>query len=189
MRRKWCGWCGTEHPADAFYSYNGQLSAYCKEGQKAYQKLRYQADPEHTKTRNKLVREADPASYKLYMHQYYQDNKTVRQAYNRQYFLDNRELYYEAKARRRALLVDQVCDHEWCGIIDRRVVWGRDQGYCRIKLVCDGDFVPFEEMHLDHVVPLARGGLHCYGNVQTGCAPCNLSKKDKLLDELGLVRR
>jgi len=60
--------------------------------------------------------------------------------------------------------------------VDRRAVWGRDEGHCRIKLVCDGAFVPFEEMHLDHVIPISKGGTHTWNNVQTGCAPCNLTK-------------
>jgi len=64
--------------------------------------------------------------------------------------------------------------------IDRRAVWGRDEGHCRIGLVCDCDFVPFEEMHLDHVIPLSKGGTHTWNNVQTGCKPCNLSKAAKI---------
>jgi 5-methylcytosine-specific restriction endonuclease McrA len=33
--------------------------------------------------------------------------------------------------------------------------------------------------HLDHVVPLAKGGKHLPGNLQFLCAPCNLHKSDK----------
>lgn len=36
-------------------------------------------------------------------------------------------------------------------------------------------------LHMDHVVPLARGGLHQIGNVLPACAPCNLSKNARLL--------
>jgi 5-methylcytosine-specific restriction endonuclease McrA len=67
-------------------------------------------------------------------------------------------------------------------LIDRRVVWGRDEGHCRIRLPGCWGFVPFEEMHLDHIVPLARGGSHSWNNVQTGCPPCNCAKQDRLLE-------
>ena len=38
---------------------------------------------------------------------------------------------------------------------------------------------------MDHVVALARGGLHCASNLRPACEPCNLSKYTKLLSELG----
>ena len=93
----------------------------------------------------------------------YVRTKTVRvEVYNPSY-----------QARRRGAFEEHV---------NRRSVWERDEGHCRIKLVCDGVFVPFEEMHLDHVVPISKGGKHCYANVQTSCGPCNLTKSDKLTE-------
>ena len=37
--------------------------------------------------------------------------------------------------------------------------------------------------HLDHIHPISRGGLHTASNVVPACAPCNLSKGSKTLDE------
>jgi 5-methylcytosine-specific restriction endonuclease McrA len=37
--------------------------------------------------------------------------------------------------------------------------------------------------HMDHVVPLSRGGLHCAENLRPACAPCNRRKGARLLDE------
>lgn len=34
--------------------------------------------------------------------------------------------------------------------------------------------------HRDHIIPLARGGLHCDANMQMLCQPCNLSKGAKM---------
>jgi 5-methylcytosine-specific restriction endonuclease McrA len=54
----------------------------------------------------------------------------------------------------------------------RRVVFARDGGICQIcKLP-----VAREAMHVDHIVPLARGGKHEYANVQLAHARCNISK-------------
>lgn len=39
-------------------------------------------------------------------------------------------------------------------------------------------------LHLDHIVPLARGGAHCMANLLPTHEPCNLRKSDKLLAEL-----
>lgn len=46
-----------------------------------------------------------------------------------------------------------------------------------------------DTLQIEHVVPLARGGRHSVGNVVPACAPCNLSKNDKLLVEWRHDRR
>lgn len=38
-------------------------------------------------------------------------------------------------------------------------------------------------IHMEHVVPVSRGGAHSIGNVLPACRPCNLSKGAKLLVE------
>lgn len=37
--------------------------------------------------------------------------------------------------------------------------------------------------HIDHVIPLSRGGRHSIGNLAPSCANCNLSKQDKFITE------
>jgi 5-methylcytosine-specific restriction endonuclease McrA len=37
--------------------------------------------------------------------------------------------------------------------------------------------------HIDHIVPLSRGGRHSIGNLTGSCAPCNLSKGAKFITE------
>lgn len=39
------------------------------------------------------------------------------------------------------------------------------------------------EFHLDHIIPLAKGGKHSDENMQLLCKPCNLSKSDRLPHE------
>lgn len=43
---------------------------------------------------------------------------------------------------------------------------------------------PGEELHLDHIVPLSKGGGTTYANVHAIPASINLSKSDKLPDEI-----
>lgn len=38
----------------------------------------------------------------------------------------------------------------------------------------------YDKIHLDHVIPVSRGGRHSIGNLQPLCQRCNLSKNDKL---------
>jgi 5-methylcytosine-specific restriction endonuclease McrA len=37
--------------------------------------------------------------------------------------------------------------------------------------------------HLDHIIPISRGGLHKVGNLAPSCAKCNLSKSAKFVTE------
>lgn len=37
--------------------------------------------------------------------------------------------------------------------------------------------------HIDHVIPISRGGRHSIGNLAPACAPCNMSKGAKLVSE------
>lgn len=46
---------------------------------------------------------------------------------------------------------------------------------------CACDLVP--GFHLDHIVPLVRGGLNVNSNVQLLCPTCNLSKGSKTMQE------
>ena len=38
-------------------------------------------------------------------------------------------------------------------------------------------------LHVDHIVPLSRGGRHAIGNLQMLCQSCNLSKNNRLTVE------
>ena len=56
------------------------------------------------------------------------------------------------------------------------VVLERDDGICGI---CGEDVDPFD-FHVDHIIPLSRGGEHSYANTQPAHPFCNLSKNDRL---------
>jgi 5-methylcytosine-specific restriction endonuclease McrA len=45
------------------------------------------------------------------------------------------------------------------------------------------DFFSPNKCHVDHIVPLSRGGAHCLANLAIACAKCNMSKGGKLPSE------
>ena len=67
------------------------------------------------------------------------------------------------RARKRAAFVTPVSVAE---------IYERDKGRCGI---C-GDFVGLDNISLDHVIPLARGGTHEPCNIQLSHLRCNLKK-------------
>lgn len=81
-----------------------------------------------------------------------------------------------AEARRGARRARKAADPEYARkhreYVDPAVVWARDCGVCHI---CDRPADP-EDWHLEHVVPLARGGNHSYANTRVSHPVCNLRK-------------
>jgi 5-methylcytosine-specific restriction endonuclease McrA len=65
--------------------------------------------------------------------------------------------------------------------ISRRALFARDGWRC---VYCGSSST---RLTLDHVVPRSRGGESSWENVVTACAPCNLRKGDRSLEESGLV--
>ena len=47
--------------------------------------------------------------------------------------------------------------------------------------------VPHGKRHVDHVIPLAKGGPHASSNLAIACAACNMSKHDKPPQAIGLL--
>ncbi len=67
--------------------------------------------------------------------------------------------------------------------ISRRALFARDEWRC---VYCGTSGV---RLTLDHVVPRSRGGDSVWENVVTSCAPCNLRKGNRLLEEAAMVLR
>jgi len=70
----------------------------------------------------------------------------------------------------------------------RQTDWWRHQVQRGICHYC-GKQVPSEQITMDHVVPVARGGRSTRGNIVPACTACNKTKKaltpaEQILDEL-----
>ncbi len=64
----------------------------------------------------------------------------------------------------------------------RRNVYRRDGNRCQY---CGNKFKS-EDLNLDHVIPVSRGGKDSWYNVVCSCVPCNLRKGDKSLTKVGM---
>lgn len=53
------------------------------------------------------------------------------------------------------------------------IVWARDGGAC---VRCGSK----QDLHFDHIIPVAKGGDNTAANIQILCEPCNLKKSDRV---------
>ncbi len=79
------------------------------------------------------------------------------------------------KAKRRAATANTIGESYKAADIPELLIVQRGLcAYCRGKL---------ESYHVEHVIPLSRGGDNSLANIVLACPPCNLSKSNKLLQE------
>jgi 5-methylcytosine-specific restriction endonuclease McrA len=87
---------------------------------------------------------------------------------------ENPERVKHQNAKRRAALWSR--DSRTVTVSDIRNLIARHDGMCAYCQDSSYD-------HIDHVVPLSRGGRHAIGNLMPACAFCNLSKNASTLSE------
>ena len=122
-------------------------------------------------------------------HKRYNDkNKETRNADCREYYAINREseikrtaVYSKSKKGR---LIKKVCDNKRRGaegsftVTDIKDLYATQGGRC---YYCSVDIET--GYHIDHMLPISRGGTNGPENLALACAPCNLSKHTKTAEE------
>ena len=99
----------------------------------------------------------------------------ARETYEKDYERHRDRYYVHNRARRARLKEAQVFEISEKDL--RRIM-------SQVCAHCGG-----ESEHLDHIIPLVRGGSHSVGNLQGLCAACNGKKKDRLEVEVRHGRR
>ena len=86
-------------------------------------------------------------------------------------------------SRKRNVDIEDYIDRFLCSSANRKALRmhkERDNYTCQI---C-GKYMPDEVgLHIDHIVPVAKGGKTVPSNLQVLCSKCNSSKGAKLVDE------
>lgn len=132
-----------------------------------YKRRLYRADPDKFKSRSRNWRSSNPE----YINKWYENRGRL---VVRKWAQDNPHKRRESCQRRRALL--KGCD---VSLADIAAVVERSGGLC---CLCNS-LVPEGMRHIDHIVPLSKGGPHAQENLQMLCYRCNLSKGSKLPGE------
>ncbi len=180
---KTCTICKIEKPVTAFMKRKDNYRNQCKECHNL-RSIKYVRDnPEKRKESKRLSYIKNKDKIVIYSKQYYLDNKDmliargmdwekrnpdkVAAKYNR-WRVSHPERVREIKNRRRVRLQDNGSYFITDSFLQRL--------YSSPCVACGST----KKVTQDHVVPIARGGVHSEGNLQPLCLSCNSSKKDKL---------
>lgn len=176
--------CANGHTAQRFVK-----SGICVVCDKVNQAAWRERNRERERLRSVARREANPE----YRKQYYYQNRERALALDKEYreanaeqtrariaawAKDNPEKRAAGWRRRRAKVAGAPGDHTAKQARFLRVMQGNMCAYCEHPL-------ELTKPHLDHVVPISRGGSNAIENLLWACAPCNLSKGAKTLEEWG----
>jgi len=72
------------------------------------------------------------------------------------------------------------CEHADCLTLGAtQLAWQTNEHVCYL---CGVPVQRGVNLHMDHVVPLARGGAHCAENLRPACAHCNQSKGSRVFE-------
>ncbi|MEB3277217.1 MAG: HNH endonuclease [Cyanobacteriota bacterium] len=106
----------------------------------------------------------DPEAYRAYSNQRRKDYHRWRMMTDPEYVL-----YHRQKSKRRKALLKSSVGIQLTG----RQVRQRFGEFGNVCAYCGAGGV---DLHIEHVVPISRGGTHTLGNIVPACQSCNFNK-------------
>lgn len=135
-----------------------------------YSKEYLERNRERKRAYHKAWLKKNPSKTSEYQKTYRHKNPEAVAAATAKYLAKNPELIRNKSAKRRALKKQNGCYLVTAKELKR--LYAMPCFYCGATA-----------KHLDHVVPISRGGSHSIGNLVPACASCNLLKSDKTITE------
>lgn len=172
-------------------TYNREYRAANRERLREKDREYRAANREKRRAKDRAWRERNRERKRATDRAYRKRNRERLQAYARAYFRCNRRKFAETERAYHRAHPEKMRER-----VRRRRA--RLRGARRVAVVTEAQVIaaygercylcdaPLEAvpMHLDHVVPLARGGAHTLENLRPSCARCNLRKGAKTPEEL-----
>lgn len=134
-------------------------------------------NPVVIRERNRRYVLANPEKQREWMHKWYVKNRARVREWGREYDKSHPWVAVIKYNRRRARKLSALTDGTAEAFIKQiRKTDSIQCTYC-------GNIITGKAIHIDHIVPLSRGGSHTKDNLCPACYSCNCSKSNKLLSE------
>jgi 5-methylcytosine-specific restriction endonuclease McrA len=183
---KWSKNQRVEHPERTRAATKRYADEHKKEAS-ARARAHYERNREALLARSQERRAADPEGWRAYQEQYRRENPDKVRAAIRRWNNAHPESGRAHVAKRRAQKAEALSamtDKEREAIMR---VYAAAANVRRVRCYLCGEWIPMGGRHVDHIVPLSKGGKHMAANLAVACAYCNLSKGAKMPDEVGVL--
>jgi len=87
------------------------------------------------------------------------------------------------QAIRRALVVGVTVGNQ----AEVKEIYRYAKEEARVRCYLCGRLIPKGHRHVDHIIPLSKGGAHRPSNLAVACDRCNQVKSDKMPEKIGLL--
>lgn len=172
---KTCTRCGQTKPLSEFNSDKRHKDDHTSECRACHREIVREVDHKRREAEPEKIRESTRRSVRKW--------RAANPEYSREYWQAHPEKNRANSAKRRALKRKATIGDLTAIARIYDVAANSDHVRCYL---C-GELIPNGERHVDHIVPLSKGGLHTASNLAIACAACNLSKYAKLPEEVGLL--
>lgn len=134
----------------------------------AYAHRYYSDNKDALREKSKKWRNENPEKARLSRANSWKKHRNKRLVVNKKWRMENQDRVRAIKSNRRARKNGNGGEYTGADVA-AIIKYQRNRcAYCRVKLG--------KKYHIDHIIPLARGGSNDRRNLQVLCAPCNLSK-------------
>jgi hypothetical protein len=183
MKSKVCAKCKKRKRASSFNkSRRGKfgLNSYCRVCDAANKREWYTRNKKHVLQKVRDWQKQNPERFAENQRRHKERYKGRYSEYHKGWRAENRDKCRLKKHRYYSRLKRQLGDVS-PDIVERLFV--EQEGSC---FYCNREL---QDYHLEHKVPISRGGLHDDDNLCLSCPTCNLRKKDKTAEEFSRSRR
>lgn len=151
----------------------------------------YKANLEKAKAAQAKYRKANPDKLRASAAKWHKANSNKVKAKNAKYYKDNPEKVKAAVAKWHKANPEKLSDKRArrrtrieTGTLSRGLVAKLHKLQCGKCVCCLKKLSTLRKnYHIDHIIPLAKGGLHQDDNIQLLCVTCNLQKHAKNQNE------
>jgi len=200
-----CSRCKVEFPATLEHFPGARsntlgLGYRCRPCDRAHQNERRKNNPDVARAHDRAFRERNKEKRRAYARQYYQENKEyffshakmtkakyperVKRYYHseksklsRALYIKNNRSKLRAYKHRRRMRISASPTHFTSEDVAAQLAAQRCLCYwCQQPLTLSGEGV----YHVDHIIPLARGGTNAASNICCACPACNRSKNARM---------
>ena len=174
---KVCTKCGVESSLDNFY----KSASKCKPCHKAYAIAWSKANPDRVKTHNK---KRNPGVWqKQKQNKKYMLKKTLYRQANRDVRIARATKWNQANRKKFRSHVSKCHNKRRVSLSGGKTYLILDKELNRLYRSCCAICSTNNNITIDHIIPVARGGNHSIGNLQPLCKSCNSSKKSRFVSE------